>query len=125
MEAELVTAKGNHKWVRIIGESVKNEFEEVITRKISIQDITDVKKKQLELQESAKIIADRNGRLSNFAHIVSHNMRTHTSNISTLIELMKNETNEEVRQELLLLLQNVSNSLNETLKDLSEIVHGY
>jgi len=123
MEAELVTAKGNHKWVRIIGESVKNEFEEVITRKISIQDITDVKKKQLELQESAKIIADRNGRLSNFAHIVSHNMRTHTSNISTLIELMKNETNEEVRQELLLLLQNVSNSLNETLKDLSEIVH--
>lgn len=123
LEAELITAKGNHKWVKIIGEPVKNESDEVIRRKISIQDITDTKKKQLELQESSKIIADRNGRLTNFAHIVSHNMRAHTSNIRSLVELIKNETNEEIKQELFILLQNVSDAISETLEDLSEIAY--
>jgi signal transduction histidine kinase len=122
MEAELITAKGNHKWVRIIGESLKNKSDEVIKRRISIQDITDQKKRQLELQESSKIIADRNARLTNFAHIVSHNIRNHSRNISSLIELTKNEINEEIKQELFILLQNVSSSLNDTLHDLLKIV---
>jgi signal transduction histidine kinase len=121
-EAELITAKGNHKWVRIIGESLKNKSDVVIKRRISIQDITDEKKRQLELQESSKIIADRNARLTNFAHIVSHNIRNHSGNINSLTELIKNETNEEIKQELFILLQNVSNSLNDTLHDLLEIV---
>jgi PAS domain S-box-containing protein len=87
-----------------------------------VTDVTERKRSELELQESLNIIGEQNKRLTNFAHIVSHNLRNHAGNISMLLSLYNDEETEEERAELLDFLKKASERLNETIKDLNEIV---
>ena len=54
----------------------------------------------------------------NFAHIVSHNLRSHSSNLSMLSGFLSNEEDEAEKQHLLKMLGDASESLNETVKHL-------
>jgi PAS domain S-box-containing protein len=80
-----------------------------------IRDITG-RKKDMET------IREQNARLLNFAHIVSHNLRSHTGNLQTLTDMLVNETNEAEKQNLLdMLILNAAN-LQDTLSHLNEVV---
>jgi signal transduction histidine kinase len=75
-----------------------------------------------KLTNSLNIITEQNQRLVNFSYIVSHNLRSHTSNIKTIIGFLQETTNEVERLELLTHLQTVSDSLDNTLHNLNEVV---
>jgi len=60
--------------------------------------------------------------LVNFAHIVSHNLRSHTANFSMLLEFLINEKDEEEKQNLVNMLVKASDHLLETLNNLNEVV---
>ena len=49
-------------------------------------EITDLKKAQNEILNLLEVTKDQNQRLRNFAHIVSHNLRSHSSNFSALLD---------------------------------------
>lgn len=87
-----------------------------------VTDITKRKKNELELSKSLDFIGEQNQRLSNFAHIVSHNLRNHAGNISMLLSLYNSEESAEEKEELLEHLNTASNRLNDSIADLNEII---
>jgi signal transduction histidine kinase len=86
------------------------------------QNINKEKLKEIGLENSMKIIESQNSRLFNFAHIVSHNLRSHASNLFLTLELLKSINSPEEEQELKGSLFDISASLNNTINHLNEIV---
>jgi PAS domain S-box-containing protein len=90
---------------------------------ISIQrDITKTKNAEIELNKSFSLVNEQNKRLLNFSYIVSHNLRSHTSNIISILNFLEKEDTVAEKSELLQHLKRVSLSLNDTLYNLNEVV---
>jgi signal transduction histidine kinase len=81
------------------------------------------KEKELELIQTIKLYSEHNNRLLNFSHITSHNLNTHSGNIKLLLDMIDTEENAQTRKEYIHHLRTVSNDLNETIADLSQIVN--
>ncbi|WP_273567746.1 PAS domain-containing protein [Maribacter halichondriae] len=85
-------------------------------------DVTDQKRKEEELRKLINVTSLQNKKLIDFAHIVSHNLRSHTANFSMLLDFLVHETNEDERSKILKMLSDSSDSLLETLNNLNEVV---
>ena len=121
LELQLITHKNREIWVRALGSA------EMIDGKCirlfgTFQDIDEKKKREQELDKNTKIIEQQNNRLLNFAHIVSHNLRTHSGNLSAIVGLINDETDEKNRQDLFVHITSISTSLNQTIEDLTKVV---
>jgi PAS domain S-box-containing protein len=88
-----------------------------------IEDITEKHLADKKIKKSFKVVTEQNKRLLNFSYIISHNLRSHTSNIQTIADLLEETTDHEERIEMIGLLKNVSKSLNETMQNLNEVVN--
>lgn len=121
-EDKTIRPDGTEVW----HQTIKVPFQEAESNKpmvLSIvTDVTKRKQKELELNNSLNIIGQQNKRLTNFAHIVSHNLRNHASSISMLLELFSEEESEEEKEVLMENLTLASKRLNETITDLNEII---
>ncbi|RFM30248.1 sensor histidine kinase [Deminuibacter soli] len=122
LEIQLQRTSGELIWVRTIGKPVLNAKGTVVALRGTIQDIDQEKRKRIELQESSNIIAAQNKRLLNFAYIVSHNLRSHAGNLTSLLELVKATDNETERQVYMSTLYKLGESLSLSIKHLSEVV---
>lgn len=121
-EGLLINKKGERKWHQAIKVPFQQQGSEKPAVLIVVTDITERKKKEIELSETIGIVGDQNKRLLNFAHIVSHNLRNHAGNISMLLSLYDSEESDKDKEELLGYLKTASERLTETIQDLNEIV---
>lgn len=114
VELPFVTAKGRPIWVRTMGKAI---VEEGITTAVygAIQDVS-------QEHKSMEALSNHNERLSNFAHIVSHNLRSHTANLTSLIEAIEMETALQEKLALAALLKVPSQHLNNTISALNQVV---
>ena len=64
----------------------------------------------------------KNDRLLNFAYIVSHNLRSHSSNFKGLINFYLENEDSEVRSKIIAMLNDSSYNLNKTIEDLNQVV---
>lgn len=119
---KMITYTGKELWVRTIGKPVYNSNHEIIGIQGVFRDITIDKLRELENKKAMKTVEAQNARLLNFAHIVSHNLRSHSSNFQLTLTLLEEVTDEAEKKELMDGLQEVSESLNTTITHLSEIV---
>lgn len=107
-------------------QTIKVPFQQTESNKPAVlsivTDVTKRKQKEIELTNSLDIIGQQNKRLSNFAHIVSHNLRNHAGSISMLLELFSEEESEQEKEEYLKNLDLASKRLNDTISDLNEII---
>lgn len=110
------------KWFRLKYSPVYNKTQLVSGFVLSIEDITQRKNNELELINSLSLVTEQNERLLNFSYIVSHNLRSHTSNIKMILNLLEDEENEDERKELLESLKSVSELLNETIYNLNDVI---
>ncbi len=85
-------------------------------------DITHIKQKEDQLQDLINVTAIQNKKLINFAHIVSHNLRSHTANFSMLLEFLINEKEEKEKKRIMKMLSHASENLLDTLENLNEVV---
>ncbi len=85
-------------------------------------DISDLKQKEKELRDLINVTSLQNKQLINFAHIVSHNLRSHTANFSMLLEFLVNEKDEEEKDKIIRMLTEASDNLLDTLDNLNEVV---
>ena len=115
MEKRCRHKNGNYIWIHEAVAAVKNDKGELMHFVAQIQDISD--KKQM-----TENLTEHNNRLTNFAHIVSHNLRSHTSNISMLLDLALQDDPKVLENEYCRNIKVVSDSMNETIHQLSEIV---
>ncbi len=121
-EIKMLTYQGNEIWVRSIGKPIHDTQHTIIGIKGVFQNIDEAKKKELTLQKSINIIASQNNRLFNFAHIVSHNLRSHSSNLSLLVQLIESVDDPAEKGELISEVKNIGENLNTTIEHLNEIV---
>lgn len=122
LEYRMITKNGQIVWIRDIINYVYENGKAVIARGIVI-DITKVKEAEKDLNNTLKLVTEQNKRLLNFSYIVSHNLRSHTSNIESIISLIELSESEQERIEMMQLLKTVSISLDETMKHLNEVVN--
>ncbi len=86
-------------------------------------DMTTIKEAEEELKNLLEVTNEQNNNLLNFAHIVSHNLRSHSSNLSMLSSFLVKEENEEERKNLITMIDEATSGLNETVQHLNEVVH--
>ncbi len=85
-------------------------------------DITHLKKKESQLRKLINVTAIQNKKLINFAHIVSHNLRSHSANFAMLLKFLVDGHEEIDKAEILTMLTQASDNLMLTLEDLNEVV---
>lgn len=122
LEYRMISKNGEIVWIRDIMNFIFENGKPVISRGIMI-DITKMKESEKALHSSLQLVTEQNKRLLNFSYIVSHNLRSHTSNIESIISLIDMAESEEERKEMMQLLKTVSISLDETMKHLNEVVN--
>jgi len=89
---------------------------------VVMRDITLRKLRTQELHNTIDLLSSQNKRLLNFSYIVSHNLRSHTSNMQNLISYIEETDDEAEKLEMINHLKNVTNALDETLYNLNEVV---
>lgn len=122
VEIKMRTLHNREFWVRATGKPVYNNDQEIVGIRGVYQDIDEQKTNELNLQNSLDIIASQNSRLFNFAHIVSHQLRSHSSNLSLIAQLLREARTPEDKLDLLLNVNDISDNLEEAIKDLNEVV---
>jgi signal transduction histidine kinase len=108
-------------WARTIGRPVYNDLGEIIGMQGVFQDISDDKLKELELLKSLKIIESQNTKLNNFANIITHSLRSHASNLKMTLELLKDSSDCDDKEELTLGLHEISENISTTIGHLAEL----
>lgn len=122
LEYRLLSKNNEVKWVRDNVTIYPNLEEPKLLRGV-LTDITQVKEAELDLIKSHQILVEQNKRLINFSYIVSHNLRSHSSNMQGLLTLIQMADTAEERQSMFAMLQTILNSLDATLINLNEIVN--
>lgn len=88
------------------------------------QDISELKKKEIELGKLSAHLELKNSRLLEFAHITSHDLRAPARNLQALLFLQKEEKNEEEKKQLQEKFGVVVHELNDVLEELINVVQG-
>ena len=121
-EYRVIAKNGAVVWLRNIINVERLDNDTTILKGIMI-DITQNKENEKDLNLSLEMVTEQNKRLLNFSYIVSHNLRSHTSNIQSLAILIKESKDIEEQQKLIQLIEKVSNDLNDTIINLNEVIN--
>lgn len=121
-EYRMIAKDGRVVWIRDIVTVVVEANQPIKLRGIMI-DVTRRIEADLALKKSFDLVTEQNKRLLNFSYIVSHNLRSHASNILGISTLIESAKNDEDRDEMITLLKQVADNLNETLLNLNNIVN--
>ncbi|UZO80986.1 PAS domain S-box protein [Aquimarina sp. ERC-38] len=116
-----VTKDGTHLNVQLTITSVKRN--EIVSGYLAvITNISQLKETETELKSLLCVTSDQNKRLRNFAHIVSHNLKSHSGNFEMLLDIFIQENMGISKSEPIQMLKKASSNLAETIKHLNEVV---
>ena len=121
-ELKMASLYSREFWVQVTGKPVYNDEQEIIGIRGVLQNIDDNKSNELNLQNSLDIIAAQNSRLFNFAHVVSHNLRSHSSNLSLVVQLLNEAKSAQDKLDLLANVEDISQNLDVAISRLNEMV---
>lgn len=85
-------------------------------------DISRIMRKDERLRKLLETTENQNQKLVNFAHIVSHNLRSNSSNISMLSGMLQSKAAKGRTPEFLEMIQKSSERLEETIVQLNDII---
>jgi PAS domain S-box-containing protein len=108
--------------VQLVVTTAENKQGEIVGFIGVAADISELKKAQNEMKTLLDLTMEQNERLKNFAHIVSHNLRSHSGNIGVLLDFYIAEHPEAAKNEYIDMLKKSADSLKETIKHLTEVV---
>lgn len=121
-EIKMVTQTGKIFWSKAHGRPIFNDQMEIVGIRGAFQDITLEKEREISLQQSLSIIEGHNKRLYDFAHIVSHNLRSHVSNLQLSATLFETHNLNADQLELRNNFEEIGKSLDTTISHLNDIV---
>ena len=117
-----VLCNGNYKWILDRGKVISRDNNGKPLRIIGTHtDVSVQKIREQKLQETFDLVNNQKNILLNFAHIVSHNLRNHTGNLSSLLEMEEEGMLE--KEEVLPNLKIVSKELSRTIDNLVALVN--
>jgi PAS domain S-box-containing protein len=119
----VMTVSGEYKWILSRGKIIERDMNKKPVRIIGTHtDISAQKEKEQNLLQTLEIVSEQNSRLLNFAHIVSHNLRSHSGNIEMLLNIIAEESDEDFIKESYNHLRTSSKALSQTIVHLKELV---
>ncbi|MGB6269696.1 MAG: PAS domain-containing protein [Olleya sp.] len=122
-EHRVLTKANTYKWILDKGRVIERDKNGKPLRIIGTHTyITERKAFESNLSNSLNIITKQNSKLQNFAYIVSHNLKLHSSNFENLLEFLQQANTVSEKEEIISHLKTVSNSLTKTIKNLSKVV---
>jgi PAS domain S-box-containing protein len=121
-EKRYYTKKGETVHTIVAISAVRDKLGEVLYFVAQLVDITQLKKVESEIKNLLDITQEQNNRLMNFAHVVSHNLRSHSSGIIGLLEIVENENRDLKENELFQLTHVGAKNLHKAVEELSNVV---
>ena len=112
------TVKSNHWEFK----GILNEAGELTEILCVGYDITLLVENVQKLQHLLDVTSQQNLRLQNFSYIISHNIRSHSANLTLLVQLLTEAEDEEQRQMFLQMLTTSTEKLAETIVNLNDII---
>ncbi|WP_375418578.1 PAS domain-containing protein [uncultured Hymenobacter sp.] len=85
-------------------------------------DITLLMENLQRSQHLLDVTSQQNIRLQNFAYIISHNIRSHSANLTSLVQLLNEADDKEQRDMFLQMLKTSTEKLADTIVNLSDII---
>lgn len=122
MEKRYFHKNGHLVWVILAVSIIKNSNGKPLHFISQLTDISKVKAAEYEMKSVLDVTNDQNRRLLNFAHIVSHNLRSHSGNLTMLLNFIETENDEDSRRELFNMFRHAASNLQETIGHLNEVV---
>ncbi|MEO8253133.1 MAG: PAS domain S-box protein [Flavobacterium sp.] len=86
------------------------------------RDVTATIEKEKELKELLEVTNQQNKKLLNFAHIVSHNIRSNTSNLLMILDVIENTEDLNEKLTYVDLFKEGTEKLSETIEHLNEMI---
>ncbi|WP_298137195.1 PAS domain-containing sensor histidine kinase [Flavobacterium sp.] len=116
-----VMCNGKYKWILDRGRVVERDIQGKPLRIVGTHtDVSIQKEREENLLETLSLVNNQKNTLLNFAHIVSHNLRTHSGNLSSILKL--NEEKMFEKDEFIEYLKIVSKELTDSIDSLVELV---
>ncbi|RYE21087.1 MAG: hypothetical protein EOP42_26410 [Sphingobacteriaceae bacterium] len=122
VETLAITKNNKTLWVRHIGEPVFNAQGKIVRFQGTLMDIDQYKKHELEISKSLEVTIAQKQQLKNFAYVLSHHIRNHTSNLSGLSAMIEVENLDGENKDLILKSRKVMQALTATLNDLAVVI---
>lgn len=122
-ELELPALLHNQKVITVYttGRPVYDDYGKCITIKGVLQGEQDENSEQL-LPFIPENVAEQHLMLENFARIISHNLRSHTSNLQMVLESVNQKTSAKEMRGLIGNIKTISSNLNQTVGYLNTLV---
>ena len=86
------------------------------------RDVTLRIEKEIELKHLLDVTSQQNNKLYNFSHIVSHNIRSHSSNLAMIVDVIENTEDITEKLSYFDLFKEGTEKLSETIESLNEII---
>lgn len=86
------------------------------------RDVTASAEKEIELKNILEFTSQQNNKLLNFAHIVSHNIRSHTSNLLMVLDVIENTDDMVEKLSFIDMFKEATEKLSETIENLNEMI---
>ncbi len=116
-----VMCNGKYKWILDRGSVIERDSQGKPLRIVGTHtDVSIQKEREENLLETLSLVNKQKNTLLNFAHIVSHNLRNHSGNLSSILKL--NDENMFENDEFLGYLKIVSKKLTDSIESLVELV---
>lgn len=122
-EHRILCQDGTYKWVLDCGKIVSYDTDKKPTHIIGTTiDITQQKADEELVKQNLSVITNQNKKLTNFAHIVAHNLKEHAGNFESLLNFYNDAEGIREKDDIAKHLRTVSDSLTKTIENLREIV---
>lgn len=122
-DLEMIDCNNRKLWVRGTGKPLVDDVTgEIVGIRGVFTSIDRFIRQGKELEKIARVIEAQNQRLVHFAHIVSHNLRSHSSNLELTLETFKSPTTGQEELVFKSYLTDISSNLSQTLEHLNEVV---
>lgn len=116
----IIGLKGTRRWMETHATPLKYHDNSTVQLAVT-NDITARKNDEADLKSLLEITKEQNKKLRNFAHIVSHNIRSHSSNIMSLLGFIEDEVSEAEKHKLFEMLKTSMHKLEDTIQNLNQI----
>lgn len=112
---------GSIVWAMLSASIVRDAEGEPLYIISQIDDISKRKADRNQLEIMLDVAREQNSRLSSFAEIITHNLRTHSSNLMTLVTFLEEEAHTLIDDENFELLKGSVINLSQTVSHLTEV----
>ncbi|AUC78888.1 hypothetical protein CW736_05530 [Nonlabens sp. MB-3u-79] len=121
-DVEMIDYDCKKFWVRATGKPLVDDTGAIVGIRGVFTSIDRFINQGKELEKRAELIEAQNERLIHFAHIVSHNLRSHASNLELTLETFAGKNSDSEETVFKSYLKDISANLSQTLEHLNEVV---